>query len=253
MLKEFKEFALKGNFFDMAVGIVIGASFSTIVKSLVDDIIMPIVGVFSGGIDFKEKFINLSDGDFETLAAAKEAGLKIRLNSVVLKGQNEDSVLPLVDYAVDNGFDIAFIEEMPLGNISSHHRQQTMTLNDVIAEKVGKSYNIVTNESSDFGSFAGPARYANIEGTSSKIGFISPHSNNFCSTCNRVRVTAEGQLLLCLGNENSVDLRAILRERNYSREKLKSAIIDSMQIKPEKHDFDVSTTHIVRFMNMTGG
>jgi len=74
MLKEFKEFALKGNFFDMAVGIVIGASFSTIVKSLVDDIIMPIVGFFSGGIDFKEKFINLSDGDFETLAAAKEAG-----------------------------------------------------------------------------------------------------------------------------------------------------------------------------------
>ena len=77
MLKEFKEFALKGNFFDMAVGIVIGASFSTIVKSLVDDIIMPIVGVFSGGIDFKEKFINLSDGDFETLAAAKEAGAAV--------------------------------------------------------------------------------------------------------------------------------------------------------------------------------
>ena len=74
MLKEFKEFALKGNFFDMAVGIVIGASFSTIIKSLVDDIIMPIVGFFSGGVDFKEKFINLSDADFETLAAAKEAG-----------------------------------------------------------------------------------------------------------------------------------------------------------------------------------
>ena len=77
MLKEFKEFALKGNFFDMAVGIVIGASFSTIVKSLVDDIIMPLVGFFSGGIDFKEKFINLSDGDYSTLAAAKEAGAAV--------------------------------------------------------------------------------------------------------------------------------------------------------------------------------
>lgn len=77
MLKEFKEFALKGNFFDMAVGIVIGASFSTIVKSLVDDIIMPIVGFFSGGIDFKEKFISLSDGDFANLAAAKEAGAAV--------------------------------------------------------------------------------------------------------------------------------------------------------------------------------
>lgn len=74
MLKEFKEFALKGNFFDMAVGIVIGASFSTIVKSLVDDIVMPIVGFFSGGVDFKEKYINLGEGEFETLAAAKEAG-----------------------------------------------------------------------------------------------------------------------------------------------------------------------------------
>ena len=73
MLKEFKEFALKGNFFDMAVGIVIGVSFSTIVKSLVDDIIMPIVGFFSGGIDFKGKFINLSSGEYATLAAAKEA------------------------------------------------------------------------------------------------------------------------------------------------------------------------------------
>lgn len=77
MLKEFKDFALKGNFFDMAVGIVIGASFSTIVKSLVDDIIMPIVGFFSGGIDFKEKFINLSDVTYETLTAAKEAGAAV--------------------------------------------------------------------------------------------------------------------------------------------------------------------------------
>jgi len=74
MLKEFKEFALKGNFFDMAVGIVIGASFTTIVKSLVDDIIMPLVGYFSGGVDFASKFVNLTDGNYETLAAAKEAG-----------------------------------------------------------------------------------------------------------------------------------------------------------------------------------
>jgi len=77
MLKEFKEFALKGNFFDMAVGIVIGAAFSTIVKSLVDDIVMPVVGFFSGGIDFKDKFITLGDGDFATLEAAKEAGAAV--------------------------------------------------------------------------------------------------------------------------------------------------------------------------------
>jgi cyclic pyranopterin phosphate synthase len=187
------------------------------------------------------------------LAAAKQAGLKIRLNTVVLKGQNEDSVLPLVDYAVENGFDIAFIEEMPLGNISSHQRDETMTLNDVITDKVSQSYKLLTNEQEGFAAYAGPARYAEIEGSSSRIGFISPHSNNFCSSCNRVRVTVEGQLLLCLGNENAIDLRAVLRAEGYTREILKQTIVDGLKHKPKEHNFDVSETHIVRFMSMTGG
>ena len=187
------------------------------------------------------------------LAAAKRAGLKVRLNTVVLKGQNEDSILPLVDYAVENSFDIAFIEEMPLGNISSHQRNQTMILNDVIMEKLSQSYQLITEQESRRRTNAGPARYANIEGSSSKVGFISPHSNNFCSSCNRVRVTVEGQLLLCLGNENAVDLRAVLRAPDYSRELLKQTIVSALRHKPKEHDFNISKTHIVRFMNMTGG
>lgn len=205
----------------------------------------------------RETFAKLGRSDqlpqvLEGLAAAKNAGLKVRLNSVILSGENHDSVLPLVDYSVENGFDIAFIEEMPLGNISSHQRVDTVTMNDVITKKVSEKYELVQPEEI-FALNAGPARYATIKGTQSRIGFISPHSNNFCGSCNRVRVTVEGQLLLCLGNENAIDLRAVLRREDYSRELLKSAILAGIQNKPEKHDFNVSTTHIVRFMSMTGG
>jgi len=188
----------------------------------------------------------------ESLAAVKEAGIKVRLNSVILSGENHDSILPLVDYSVKNSFDIAFIEEMPLGHISSHQRSTTVTMNDVVTEKVSQNYELIHPEQ-HFAVNAGPARYAKIKGTDSRVGFISPHSNNFCGSCNRVRVTVEGQLLLCLGNENAVDLRAVLRQADYSREKLKTAIIAGIQQKPEKHDFNVGTTHIVRFMSMTGG
>jgi cyclic pyranopterin phosphate synthase len=100
---------------------------------------------------------------------------------------------------------------------------------------------------------AGPARYWQAAGYESRIGFISPHSNNFCSSCNRVRVTATGRLLLCLGQENSVDLRQTLRTG--SSAELRNQIIGAMQHKPEKHTFDLTTDEpqIVRFMNMTGG
>lgn len=205
----------------------------------------------------RETFARLGRSDqlpqvLEGLEAAKNAGLNVRLNSVILSGQNHDSVLPLVEFCVENGFDIAFIEEMPLGNISSHQRADTVTMNDVITEKVSEQYELVQPQET-FALNAGPARYVTIKGSQSRIGFISPHSNNFCGSCNRVRVTVEGQLLLCLGNENAVDLRAVLRGDDYSREQLKSAILSGIQNKPEKHEFNVSTTHIVRFMNMTGG
>ncbi len=205
----------------------------------------------------RETFARLGRSDqlpevLSGLQSVKKAGIKVRLNSVILSGENHDSILPLVDYAVEHGFDIAFIEEMPLGNISSHQRSETVTMNDVLIQQVSEQYELVQSEE-NFAVNAGPARYSTIKGTQSRIGFISPHSNNFCGSCNRVRVTVEGQLLLCLGNDNAVDLRAVLRQEGYSREQLKRAILGGIQNKPEKHDFNVSTTHIVRFMNMTGG
>ena len=100
----------------------------------------------------------------------------------------------------------------------------------------------------------GPSRYWQVPGSDSRIGFISPHSQNFCHLCNRVRITAEGRMLLCLGHEHSVDLRAVLRAHPTDDAPLRQAIIDAMAIKPERHDFNLAPgEQLVRFMNMTGG
>ena len=100
----------------------------------------------------------------------------------------------------------------------------------------------------------GPSRYYRLADSPIRLGFISPHSHNFCSLCNRVRLTAEGRLLLCLGNEHSVDLRAVLRAKNYTPELLRESIVNAMHLKPERHHFSLQgTPEIVRFMNMTGG
>ncbi len=186
------------------------------------------------------------------LSAAKQAGLKVRLNAVVLKNMNSKDVQPLVDYALANEFDIAFIEEMPLGHIDSHSRADTVTANNIIREELSNQYELNEETDADI-KVAGPARYWAVEGYKSKIGFISPHSNNFCSACNRVRVTVEGKLLLCLGHSDALDLREILRKPNYERGLLKEAIVSAMQLKPKQHYFDPEETQLVRFMSVTGG
>jgi cyclic pyranopterin phosphate synthase len=100
----------------------------------------------------------------------------------------------------------------------------------------------------------GPSNYFTVDNTRTRVGFISPHSENFCSTCNRVRLTVEGRLLLCLGNEHSVDLKTVLREHPNDTQILKQTIINAMQIKPEKHEFNIHEQPIIlRYMNMTGG
>lgn len=183
---------------------------------------------------------------------AKTAGFeKIKLNAVVLKGINDDEVINLTQYCVDNGLDISFIEEMPLGEISSHKRQDTQIDSISIKEQLESRFKLVESNYSDVAS--GPSRYLDIEGTSTKVGFISPMSNNFCASCNRVRMTVEGLLLLCLGNEHSLDLRKIIQEYPDNIDKLKSAIIDSMQRKPEQHYFDPNDITITRHMSASGG
>jgi len=175
---------------------------------------------------------------------------RIRLNSVIMRGYNEDEVLALTDYAIAKGIDIAFIEEMPLGEASDHDRRQTTCSNDWVKSEIEKKYQLLNSASKT----AGPSRYSQIVGHDSRVGFISPVTHNFCADCNRVRITVEGRLLLCLGNEHSVDLREILRDKSKDDYDLKAAIVAAMDIKPERHYFyDRDHAQPVRLMNMTGG
>jgi len=184
--------------------------------------------------------------------AAIAAGLKrIKLNAVVLKGRNDDEVLDLIAFARNKGVDITFIEEMPLGAITEHDRAEVYCSSDELLETIMAEHPLIDcNEKT-----GGPSRYYRMADSDSLIGFISPHSHNFCSECNRVRMTVEGRLLLCLGNEHSMDLRQVLRDHPADIEVLKQHLIQAMELKPERHHFDLDdeTPQIVRFMNMTGG
>ncbi len=185
------------------------------------------------------------------IAAAKKFGFKrIRINSVVLKNYNHDEVVDLVAFAIEQSLDIAFIEEMPMGLIGERSRAITYYSSDAIKDDLEQHYQL-TKEAN----YAdGPARYYQVAGTNTRVGFISPHSHNFCSQCNRVRLTPEGRLLLCLGQEHSVDLRHIIRSHPGDIDILKHAIIESMAIKPLGHDFDLTSQPVIlRHMNVTGG
>lgn len=203
-----------------------------------------------------EKFLRISRvGKLERVLAGIDAAVaagfdRLRINSVIMRGYNEGEVLPLVEFALDRGLDIAFIEEMPLGEASDHDREDTTCSNDWVREQIESRYTLLDSAVKT----AGPSRYAQVVGSKSRIGFISPVTHNFCADCNRVRVTVEGRLLLCLGNEHSMDLRAILRDDSKDFDDLKTAIVAAMDLKPERHYFyDKEHAQPVRLMNMTGG
>jgi cyclic pyranopterin phosphate synthase len=184
--------------------------------------------------------------------AAIEAGFqRIKINSVILKGRNDDEILDLVNFVREKKIDISFIEEMPLGLIDEHNRALSYCSSDEIRDLISQVYPL--HPVSD--NTGGPSAYYRMDDSDSRIGFISPHSHNFCHLCNRVRVTVEGRLLLCLGNEHSVDLREVLREHPGDINILKETIVAAMEIKPERHYFnlDEDEPQILRFMNMTGG
>jgi cyclic pyranopterin phosphate synthase len=185
------------------------------------------------------------------IRAARAAGFeRTKLNAVILKNRNHDEVLDLVRFAMDNGLDISFIEEMPLGVIGDHDRAEAYYSSDRIMQDLSEHFMLVATTETT----GGPSKYFRVPGIDTRIGFISPHSHNFCGDCNRVRVTAEGRLLLCLGQEHSVDLRRVLRANPGNRERLKQAIIDAMAIKPKGHEFDLAAQPLVfRHMNATGG
>ena len=176
---------------------------------------------------------------------------QIKINAVVLKNHNHDEMFDLVNFVIDRGIDISFIEEMPLGQNTHHDRAEAYYSSDEILADLRAHYEILPATKKT----AGPTRYFRLsEHEKTHIGFISPHSHNFCESCNRVRVTAEGRLLLCLGQEHSVDLRRVVRANPGDGSVLDQAIINSMEIKPKGHDFNLnSQTILLRHMNMTGG
>lgn len=185
------------------------------------------------------------------IQAAKTAGFeRIKINAVILKDRNHLEVSDLVQFAVDNSMDISFIEEMPLGVVSEHNRSETYYSSQLIKQDLARSFSLrATTEKT-----GGPSNYFYVKGAQTRVGFISPHSDNFCSTCNRVRLTVEGKLLLCLGNEHSVDLKQVIRANPGNMPILKQAIINAMLIKPEKHEFNINEQPVIlRYMSMTGG
>ncbi|MFN6952571.1 MAG: GTP 3',8-cyclase MoaA [Albidovulum sp.] len=192
------------------------------------------------------------DQVLEGIRAAKSAGLKVKINTVALKGFNEDELFALLDWCAGEGHDLTFIEVMPMGEMGDatrldqywplkdlrHRLAERFTLTD-LAERTG-----------------GPARYVRIEETGQKVGFITPLTHNFCESCNRVRVTCTGELFMCLGQEDMADLRAPLRASE-GDELLEQAIRAAIARKPKGHDFDYSRQkvkgQVSRHMSHTGG
>jgi len=196
----------------------------------------------------RDKFDQVIEG-IETIANIpfKKAN---KINSVILKQYNDDEILDLTEFAFANKMDISFIEEMPLGIITDHDRLATYMSSDDVIKTLSSHYSLNKSNSKT----AGPTQYYNVLGENNRVGVISPHSHNFCSSCNRVRMTVEGRLLLCLGNEHSLDLKPYIRSCNEDGLTLRDAIIKALALKPEQHHFDLEgKPQILRFMSATGG
>jgi GTP 3',8-cyclase len=182
--------------------------------------------------------------------AAVEAGLKIKINAVALKGFNDREARALVDWAHRRGFDMTFIEVMPLGEMERDRADQFMPLTELRAD-LERSLTLTPSAHAT----GGPARYFDVKETGGRIGLITPLTHNFCESCNRVRVTCTGTLYMCLGQEDAADLREPLR-RSESDEPLIAAIRSAIQRKPKGHDFVIARAAkpaVQRHMSATGG
>lgn len=179
---------------------------------------------------------------------AKKLGISIKINTVLLKNFNEDEIISLTKWCAEEKMKLTFIEIMPLGEIKYSRKNQYLSVNkakEVIKKKFGL-------HSSDYKT-NGPSNYFETKNLKSTIGFISPISNHFCETCNRIRITSNGILYSCLGHEDSLDLKPLLKTR--STEQLYSKIKKAIFEKPERHYFKIDELEpkVKRFMNLTGG
>lgn len=203
-----------------------------------------------------ETFATLSRRDslpdvLEGLAAAKAAGLAVKLNTVALKGVNEEEIASLVAWAHGQDFDVTLIEVMPLGEVEEDRFDHYLPL-VAVREKLEQHWTFMPSDHRT----GGPARYWHIAETGGRLGLITPLTNNFCEGCNRIRVTATGQLYACLGGNERVDLRAALRSDD-PEAALGQALNTAMRIKPERHHFAIEepgrAPALSRHMSMTGG
>ena len=187
----------------------------------------------------------------EGIAAAKAAGLKVKLNAVALKGVNEHELPDLIGWAHGQGHDVTLIEVMPLGDVEEERLDQYLRLDDVRA-RLEQRWTLTESQYAT----GGPARYVDVAETGGRLGFITPHTSNFCAGCNRLRVTATGQLYPCLGGGEQVDLRAALRSGD-PQANLTAALDEALRIKPERHHFRMDQRGagpaLPRHMSMTGG
>ena len=180
------------------------------------------------------------------IAAAKAAGLAIKINMVALKGLNEDEIEPMLVWCGAQGFGLSLIETMPLGQIDEDRNDRFLPLT-VVHERLASKFQMVATSAKT----GGPARYWAVPELGTTLGLISPLTQNFCDDCNRIRVSASGQLYMCLGHEDKVDLRAALRSGSTAA--VDDAVSTALRLKPRRHEFDLSTHATTRHMNVTGG
>ena len=203
-----------------------------------------------------EKFATMTrwgkiEKTLDGIFAAKAAGLAIKINAVAMKGVNEDGFDSMLAWCGEHGFDLCLIETMPMGEIDGDRTDQYLPLSMVRA-KLRRNW---TLEDTDYVT-GGPARYYTVAETGRRIGFITPMTHNFCESCNRVRLTCTGTLYMCLGQDDSADLRRVLRS-GASDDELDAAIVAAIGRKPKGHDFIIDRTHnrpaVARHMSVTGG
>jgi cyclic pyranopterin phosphate synthase len=188
----------------------------------------------------------------EGLAAAKAAGLSVKINTVALRGVNEDELDDLVAWAGEEGFDLVVIEVMPMGDIGGENRLDQYLPLSLVRARLQRRW---TLDESDYRT-GGPARYVTVRETGRRLGFITPLTHNFCESCNRVRMTCTGTLYMCLGQEDAADLRTPLRQSE-GDEALEAAIREAIDRKPRGHDFIIDRRNnrpaVARHMSVTGG
>ena len=192
------------------------------------------------------------DQVLEGIAAAKRAGLRVKINAVALKNFNEDEFDRLVSWCGDEGHDLTFIEVMPMGDIGGEDRLDQYLPLSMVRARLGQRW---TLDETDYRT-GGPARYFAVRETGQRLGFITPLTHNFCESCNRVRLTCTGTLYMCLGQDDAADLRQALRQSE-ADEALDAAIRAAIDRKPKGHDFVIDRRHrgpaVQRHMSVTGG